>query len=137
MTALSIILFAMAGLLLVTAVASIYAREYPNWKYWWRHDDGSETMYPPSFDHSSTVIPPAAAVDATAETEPINAISGDYGEQVRRRTYPSDVFRYTIRRPTAATRRKMPDLGGFSEVPLRLYDQLGNRFTVHQKVRLN
>ena len=137
MTGFSILLFGLSGLLLVAAVAAIYVRESPRWKYWWRPYEGPLTE-PIASDAANTTLARAAAEVLGAETAEVSVSEGDLAERTRRRMYPSDEFRYTIRRPaTASARKKMPDLGGFSEVPLRLYDQLGNRFTVHQKVRLN
>lgn len=134
MPGLTILLFVLAAVLLVAAISAIYAHESPQWRYWWRDEGGRPPVYPPpesireAVGHRPTRAVPDETVGVLESTDPLRQ---------RPSSYASDVFRYTIRRPAAAVRRQMPDLGGFSEVPLRLYDQLGNRFTVHQKVRLN
>lgn len=136
MTGLTILLFCMAGLLLAAAIVAIYAREQRRWSVWWGVDDGDALRAAPN---TAGAAPAAGAPAATISTESaeVDVVAGDVSARARRRAYPNDVFRYTIRRPESTVRKTMPDLGGFSEVPLRLYDQLGNRFTVHQKVRLN
>ena len=142
MTGLTILLFGFAGVLLVSAVGAIYAHEYPRAQQWWKNRGHPSSR---NLDELASTLRSVASQERKAESETAEVRvdpAGNIGTAgasgtSRRRSYPRDVFKYTIRKPVGAVRKKMPDLGGFSEVPLRLYDQLGNRFTVHQKVRLN
>jgi hypothetical protein len=132
MTGLTILLLSLAGLVLVAALAATYIREYRIWRRGQLAIDARDLSAARGLD-----TPVLSAQSRPAETAAVGVAELDPSSGTSRRTRSSEVFRYTIRRPEAAVRKKMPDLGGFSEVPLRLYDQLGNRFTVHQKVRLN
>lgn len=136
MTGLTILLFALAGVLLVAAIGAIYAHESPQWGSWWRDDEGVIPT-PRPLEEMANMRPSQRGGRSAEDPDEIGVLAGAESAASRHRSFPRDVFKYTIRRPTSAMRKKMPDLGGFSEVPLRLYDQLGNRFTVHQKVRLN
>ncbi|HEX7070525.1 MAG TPA: hypothetical protein VF190_06955 [Rhodothermales bacterium] len=131
MTGLTILLLSLAGLVLVAALAATYIREYRIWKRGHAAFEAGSLSTIRGSDTPTFSVRPAPAEPAAVGVAELDATGGTA------RRNPSEVFRYTIRRPQAAVRKKMPDLGGFSEVPLRLYDQLGNRFTVHQKVRLN
>ena len=46
-------------------------------------------------------------------------------------------YEYTIRRHHGALKQQVADLGGFSRIPLLLYDRRGNCVLVHRKVSLN
>lgn len=52
-------------------------------------------------------------------------------------TLNPDAFEYTIRRHYGTVRQDVIDMGGFSQVPLMLYDRAGNYFTVHRRLSLN
>src|SRR5690606_34848949 len=129
MTGLSFLLFALAGVLLFAAVLAIYARE----REWWNPDEDPEAIFDRVHQHARIRVRTVASV--TPETAEIKLGDDAAVDAPRPREFTGEVFRYTLKRPNSAVRRRVPDLGGFSEVPLRLYDQLGNRFTVHQKVR--
>lgn len=52
-------------------------------------------------------------------------------------TRPRRVFEYTIKRSTGIVWKRAVNLGGFTEVPILLYDRMGNSFTIHRRVCLN
>lgn len=120
----------LAGILLVCVICAIYRIESRSWRIWWRPDDEGPQLSP------LIQTRPDACSHETAEPAAVD-VAGPPVQSFQGRAYSRDVFKYTIRRPRVAVRRKAPDLGGYSEVSIRLYDQVGNRLTVHQKVRLN
>ena len=136
MTGISILLFALAGVLLFAAVAAILAYERERVRDWWDPAEKSEPVAAPS-RHRPKISVRTVAQSVESEAAEIKLGTGTTDAFTRPQLKSGEVFRYTLKRPASAVRKKMPDLGGYSEVPLRLYDQLGNRFTVHQKVRLN
>lgn len=50
---------------------------------------------------------------------------------------PGVTFEYTILPHQGSMRQNAPDLGGFTKVPLLLYDRLGNCVMVHRRLSLN
>lgn len=68
---------------------------------------------------------------------PLNVTVSQFAGDAVSKSYNANSFEYTIKRHSGAVRQEALDMGGFSQVPLLLYDKTGNCFTVHRRLSLN
>ena len=108
--------------------------EYATWA---EQDSGAQQQAeatPYAFERTHRHLTATARCEVDrALTVSVSQLAGNHSA----RPLNASAFEYTIKRHVGAIRQEALDMGGFSQVPLLLYDKTGNCFTVHRRLSLN